>query len=65
MGQDRELSEQQKQFALATVEQYIHVWEEEERGALTADRDRRLSALEISDPETAGANDQTMSAEVA
>lgn len=46
MGQDRELTEEQKIFALSTIERFIKIWEEEERVALAADRDRRLEALE-------------------
>lgn len=46
MGQDRELTEEQKRFVLETVEKYIEIWEKEERVALESDRDRRLEALE-------------------
>ncbi len=46
MGQDRELTEDQKRFALDTVEKFIKIWEKEERVALAADRDRRIEALE-------------------
>jgi len=46
MGQDRELSEEHKRFALETIERYIKIWEEEERVALAGDRDRRIEALE-------------------
>jgi hypothetical protein len=47
MGQDRELTEEHKLFALDTIERYIKIWEEEERVALAGDRDRRLEALEL------------------
>jgi septum formation topological specificity factor MinE len=46
MGQDRELTEEQKRFVLETIERYIEIWEKEEKVALEADRDRRLDALE-------------------
>lgn len=46
MGQDRELTEDQKRFALETVERYIEIWEAEERLALSQDRDRRLAAMQ-------------------
>ena len=42
MGQDREFTEDEKRFALNTVKQYIEIWEQEERNALSADRDRRV-----------------------
>ena len=64
MGQDRELSVEQKTFALETIERYIHIWEQEERTALAADRDRRLEALE-QDQETVAQNDTLMMQEVA
>ena len=57
MGQDRELTLEQKEFALSTVERFIQIWEEEERVALAGDRDRKLEALDV-DPETAAQNDQ-------
>ena len=37
---------------MTTVERFIQIWEEEERVALAADRDRKLEALEI-DADTA------------
>ena len=42
MGQDREFTDEEKRFALNTVKKYIAIWEQEERDALTADRDRRI-----------------------
>ena len=48
---------------MSTIERFIHIWEEEERVALAADRDRRLEALET-DAETAAQNDAIMSQEV-
>ena len=45
MGQDREFTDEQKKFALKTIERFIEIWELEERTALAADRDRRLETL--------------------
>ena len=42
MGQDREFTDDEKRFALNTVRDYIRIWEQEERNALTDDRDRRV-----------------------
>lgn len=64
MGQDREITDEQKQFTLETVERYIEIWEKEERVALEADRDRRLEALEV-DPEAGVQNDAVMAQEIA
>lgn len=64
MGQDREITEEQKRFALETIERYIKIWEEEERVALAGDRDRRLKALEDVEGEGIGAADATLSQEV-
>lgn len=64
MGQDREITESQKRFALETVERYIKIWEQEERVALAADRDRRLEMLQEGDGEP-GAADATLSADIA
>lgn len=46
IGQDRELTAEQKQFALETIERFIAIWELEERVALTDDRTRRLKQAE-------------------
>ncbi len=46
MGQDREITDEQKEFVLTTIKRYIEIWEAEEVAALQADRDRRLEALE-------------------
>ena len=46
MGQDRELTVEQKRFALETVDKYIAIWEQNVRSSLEADRDRRLKALD-------------------
>ena len=53
MGQDREFTEQEKRFALETVQRYIQIWEKSEQDNLTADRDRRIELLagESGDPE--------------
>lgn len=64
MGQDRELTEEQKNFALTTIERFIQIWEEEERVALAGDRDRRLEALDT-DQENAAQNDVILSQEIA
>ena len=63
MGQDRELTVEQKEFALTTVERFIQIWEEEERVALAADRDRKLEALEV-DAETAAQNEALMAQDI-
>ena len=34
MGQDRELTDEQKEFALTTVERFIEIWEKAEDNAL-------------------------------
>lgn len=64
MGQDRELTDEQKEFALTTIERFIEIWEQEERVALAADRDRRLEALDV-DAEAAAQNDAALSLEIA
>lgn len=63
MGQDRELTDEQKQFALETVERFIEIWESEERVALASDRDRKLEALDI-DAETAAQNEALMAQDI-
>lgn len=63
MGQDRELTDEQKEFALTTVERFIQIWEEEERVALAGDRDRKLEALEI-DADTAAQNEALMAQDI-
>ena len=47
MGQDRELTDDEKRFALRTVERYIEIWEENVRKSLEADRDKRLAAIKV------------------
>ena len=64
MGQDRELTDEQKEFALTTIERFIEIWEQEERVALTADRDRRLEALDV-DAEAVAQNDAALALEIA
>ena len=53
MGQEREFTDQEKRFALETVQRYIQLWEKCEQETLIADRDRRIKFLdaqrEISD----------------
>lgn len=39
MGQDRKFTDEQKRFALQTVNRYIACWEAEEKAALEADRE--------------------------
>ena len=53
MGQDREFTDQEKRFALETVQRYIEIWEKSEQDNLTADRDRRIELVsgEAADPE--------------
>lgn len=51
-------------FALDTIERFIETWEEEERVALAADRDRRLDALKHDDDGSAG-NETTLAHEMA
>lgn len=63
MGQDREFSEEEKRFTLETIERFIEQWEEEERKALAADRDRRLEAMKQQDENDQ--NDQSIAAEIA
>ena len=66
MGQDREFTDDEKRFALNTVKEYIQIWEQEERDALTADRDRRVEQTTGEAPGTADAElDQEQAAEIA
>mmetsp|Transcript_16946 Transcript_16946/g.22806 ORF Transcript_16946/g.22806 Transcript_16946/m.22806 type:complete len:99 (+) Transcript_16946:1031-1327(+) len=64
MGQDREFTAEEKRFTLETVERFIEIWEEEERNALAADRDRRLEALKHEEDGTPQ-NDANVAAEIA
>ena len=64
MGQDREITDEQKTFVLTTIKRFIEIWELEERVALKDDRDRRLEALDT-DAETIAQNDAIMAQEVA
>lgn len=43
IGQDRELSDDQRRFVLQTVKQFRLIWEEKERENLRRDRDRRIA----------------------
>ena len=45
MGQDKELSDEDKRFVLSTVKAYKELWEEIERNNLTKDRSKRLSTI--------------------
>ena len=65
MGQDRELTEAQKRFALDTVERYIKIWEKEERVALAADRDRRIETLESQEGDGHAQHDALLSQGIA
>ena len=46
LGQDRELTEDQRRFVLKTIAQFKQIWEEKERENLRRDRDRRIAQLE-------------------
>ena len=46
LGQDRELTDDQKRFVLQTVEKYRNTWEQRENSMLEKDRDDRLKVLE-------------------
>ena len=63
MGQDRELTDEQKRFALTTVKLYKEIWEKQEIACLTKDRDRKLELLNV-DPEQAQANDDANNADI-
>ena len=64
MGQDREITDEQKTFVLTTIKRFIEIWELEERVALKDDRDRRLETMDT-DAETIAQNDAIMAQEVA
>ena len=64
MGQDREFTEDEKRFALETVERFIEAWEAEERTALAADRDRRLDTIKAEE-EADAARDASIAGEIA
>ena len=46
MGQDRELSENQRRIVLETVLAFKQAWEKAEQANLTADRDRKIAYRE-------------------
>jgi len=47
LGQDRELTEQQKRFVLETVRSFQLAWESSEVRALTNDRDRKIEQMKV------------------
>ena len=55
LGQDRELTNDQKRFALETVSKFKDTWEQFENTKLLADRDMRMQIVE-EDKEWAGEN---------
>ena len=46
MGQDRELTDEQKRFILNTIKSYKEIWEGREIDNLTKDRDKKLKSIE-------------------
>lgn len=42
LGQDRGFSDTERRFVLTTIQTYRKIWEAEQRGNLTRDRDERL-----------------------
>jgi hypothetical protein len=42
LGQDREFSEEEKQFAYQTIDSFKETWEKLEKDSLIKDRDRKL-----------------------
>lgn len=46
MGQDRELSSEQKRFALSTIQKYKEIWEKVEQENLSKDKIRKLRLLD-------------------
>ena len=47
LGQDRRFTDEEKRFALETIQAYKEVWEEREIAILTADRDRKLAMMGV------------------
>lgn len=47
LGQDRELTDEQKRFVLNTVRNYKEVWEKTEKDNLLRDRTRKLRIMEM------------------
>ncbi len=47
LGQDREIEDEQRRFALETIRNYKRIWEETEYENLTKDRDRKLEIMEL------------------
>ena len=45
MGQDRELTDEQKEFALTTVERFIEIWEKAEDNALNEQKDKMIKFI--------------------
>lgn len=52
LGQDRTFTDDEKRFALETIQEYKQAWEDRENAALSADRDRKLAIMGVSiDPD--------------
>ena len=47
MGQDRELTDTEKRFALDTILNYKQIWERTEIENLTRDRNKKLEFMEL------------------
>jgi hypothetical protein len=47
LGQDREFDEDCKRFVLSTVRAFQKCWEESDKRALYADRDRKMEQLAV------------------
>lgn len=47
MGQDREFSDEEKRFALNTVNNFREIWDATDRDNLKKDRDRKLKQIEF------------------
>ena len=47
LGQDREFTEEQRRFALETVQRFAKIWEGREIENLSKDRNLRLQMIEI------------------
>jgi len=43
LGQDRQFSDAERRFVLTTIQTYKKIWEAEQKGNLTRDRDERLT----------------------
>jgi hypothetical protein len=47
LGQDRELTDDEKRFVLNTVKNYKMTWEKTEQENLMKDRDRKLRIMDL------------------